>query len=688
MKKIIFALSLLLIINFQPILAYRGNLPLIKDSLIVLKPESKYYKSDLLILTMLSRYHYNKFNLNDSLSSVILKRYLETLDYNKSYFLASDIDEFSKYRTQLDDDLKTGIVQPAFNIFNTFIRRVQERDDYILSILNTEPDFTINEYYDIDRKNADWPKNTTELNNIWRKRIKNEALNEMLKGKTWKETSETLKKRYENFQKRMLQYNSEDVFQFYMNSFTEAIDPHTNYFSPITSENFEINMSLSLEGIGAQLGTDDEYTKVIEVIAGGPAFKSNLLHKDDRIIGVAQGDTGKFEDVIGWRLDNVVKKIRGPKGTVVRLQILDAERGLNSAPKEIRLVRDKIKLEEQAAKKEIIQINHDGVPYKLGVITLPSFYADYKSQQDGDRDYKTASRDVKLLLLELEYEKVDGVILDLRNNGGGSLQEAINLTGLFIKDGPVVQVKGSDGKVDVDYDQDDKIIYDGPLAVLVNRSSASASEIFAGAIQDYQRGLIIGEQTYGKGTVQNLIDLNRLNAGDTSKLGQLKLTIAKFYRITGGSTQRLGVMPDIQFPSSADSNEFRESSEPSALPYDQITPTNFKTFENLKSYIPELISLHDKRIKSSVDFQSMVEEIDDYKTQRQKKEISLNLDERKKERDQDEEKRLEILNERRQAAGLRLLKKGEVAPREDKLDDPQLKESANILADLILLTSK
>jgi carboxyl-terminal processing protease len=688
MKKIFFALSLLLIINLQTVWPEQGNVSRNSDTLIVLKPESKYQKSDLLIMTMLSRYHYNKFNLGDSLSSVILNRYLETLDYNKSYFLVSDIDEFNKYRTQLDDDLKIGMVQPAFYIYNRFIQRVQERDDYIFRILNVEPDFTVNEYYTFDRKNDGWPKDTAELNNIWHKRIKNEELNEMLRGKTWKETAEILKKRYENFQKRMLQYNSEDVFQFFMNSFTEAIDPHTNYFSPITSENFEINMSLSLEGIGAQLSTEDEYTKVVEVIAGGPAFKSNLIHKDDRIIAVAQGDTGKFEDVIGWRLDNVVKKIRGPKGTVVRLQILDAERGLNSAPKEIRLVRDKIKLEEQAAKKEIIQINQDGVPYKLGVITLPSFYADYKSQQNGDRDYQTASRDVKLLLLELEYEKVDGVILDLRNNGGGSLQEAINMTGLFIKDGPVVQVKGSDGRVDVDYDQDNGIVYDGPLAVLVNRSSASASEIFAGAIQDYQRGLIIGEQTYGKGTVQNLIDLNRLNTGDTSKLGQLKLTIAKFYRITGGSTQRLGVIPDIQFPSSADSNEFRESSEPSALPYDQITPTKFKLYENLKSYIPKLIAMHNKRIKTSVDFQSLIEEIDDYKAERQKKEISLNLEERKKERDEAEEKRLEILNERRQAAGLRLLKKGEVAPREDKLDDPQLKESANILANLILLTLK
>ena len=688
MKKILFVLSLLFIINLQTVCAGGDRLPQGSDSLFVLKPDGKYQKSDLLIMTMLSRYHYNKFNVNDSLSSVILDRYLQMLDYNKSYFLASDIEDFNKYRTQLDDDLKIGIVQPAFNIYNRFIQRIRERDNYILRILNTEPDFTINENYKFDRKDADWPKDTVELDDIWRKRIKNETLNEMLKGKTWSEATDILKKRYENFQKRMLQYNGEDVFQFYMNSFTESIDPHTNYFSPITSENFEINMSLSLEGIGAQLGTEDEYTKVVEVIAGGPAFKSNLIHKDDRIIGVAQGDTGKFEDVIGWRLDNVVKKIRGPKGTVVRLQIIDAERGLNSAPKEIRLVRDKIKLEEQAAKKEIIQINHDGIPYKLGIITLPSFYADYKAQQNGDRDYKTVSRDVKLLLLELENEKVDGVILDLRNNGGGSLQEAINMTGLFIKDGPVVQVKGSDGRVDVDYDQDNGIVYDGPLAVLVNRSSASASEIFAGAIQDYQRGLIIGEQTYGKGTVQNLIDLNRLNMGDTSKLGQLKLTIAKFYRITGGSTQRLGVIPDIQFPSSADSNEFRESSEPSSLPYDQIAPTKYNLFENLKSYIPKLIAMHNKRIKSSVDFQSLIEEIDDYKAERQRKEISLNLEERKKERDKDEEKRLEILNERRQAAGLKLLKKGEVEPKEDKLDDPQLKESANILADLILLTTK
>jgi carboxyl-terminal processing protease len=621
-------------------------------------------------MTLLSRYHYKKTNINDSLASIVLDRYLQSLDYNKSYFFADDIEGFNKYRTEIDDDLKIGRLKPVFDIYNIFIERLKERNNYIFRILQVEPDCTVDEYYEFDRKNTNWAKNEKELDELWRKRIKNEALNEMLKGKNWKETADILKKRYDNFQKRMLQLNSDDVFQFYMNSFTEAIDPHTNYFSPVTSENFQINMSNSLEGIGAQLGTEDDYTKVVEIIAGGPAFKSNLLHKDDKIIAVAQGDTGKFVDVIGWRIDDVVKKIRGPKGTVVRLQILEAELGINSTPKEIRLVRDKIKLEEQLAKKEIIQINPNGLPFKLGVITLPSFYFDYTAQQRGERDYNAAARDVKKLLLELKEEKVDGVILDLRNNGGGSLQEAIEMTGLFIKDGPVVQVKSSDGRIEVDPDLDSRILYDGPLAVLVNRASASASEIFAGAIQDYQRGLIIGEQTYGKGTVQNLIDLNRLSPGDTTKLGQLKITIAKFYRINGGSTQRLGVVPDIQFPSSIDSNEFRESAEPSSLPYDHIFPTKFDLYENLKTFIPQLIAKHDERIMNSVDFQNLIEEINDYKSERQKETVSLNLEQRKKERDDAEEKRLQRLNERRQAAGLKLLQKGEVIPREDRLDDP------------------
>ncbi len=658
------------------------------DTIVNYKPEPKHTKSDLLILSLLNRYHYNKFKLNDSLSGKILDKYLESLDYNKSYFLLSDIKEFDKYRNKLDDELKIGRLNSAYEVYNRFVQRLKERDEYIYKLLETKPDFSVDESFVFDRKNTMWASSVDELNETWRKRIKNEEINEMLRDKTWEETTSILKKRYQNFQKRMLQLNNEDVFQFYMNSFTENIDPHTNYFSPVTSDNFKISMSLSLEGIGASLQAEDDYTKVAEIIAGGPAFKSDLIHKDDKIIAVAQGDTGKFVDVIGWRLDDVVKLIRGPKGTVVRLQILEAELGNNSTPKEIRLVRDKVKIEEQAAKKEVININEDNIPFKLGVITLPSFYFDYEAQQRGETDYKNATRDVKKLLLELKDEKVDGVILDLRNNGGGSLQEAIDLTGLFIDQGPVVQVKNSDASVEVGQDRDPGEVYNGPLAVLVNRSSASASEIFAGAIQDYNRGIIIGEQTYGKGTVQNLIDLNRLSLGDSVKLGQLKVTIAKFYRVTGGSTQRLGVIPDIKFPSSADSNEFRESAEASSLQWDQIQPTKYNAFPEIKNLIPKLDAKHEERIKSSVDFQNLIEDLNDYKAERHQKEFSLNLDKRKKEKEEAEDKRLERLNERRQAAGLKLLQKGEVAPKEDKLDDPLLKESANILADLILITSK
>ncbi len=658
------------------------------DTTFTYKPEAKHSKSDLLILSILNRYHYNKFSLNDSLAGKILDNYLDALDYNKSYFLQSDIDDFNKFRIRLDDEIKIGRLNSAYEIYNRFVQRLKERDEYIFKLLETEPDFNLNETYTYDRKSTQWAKSADELNEMWRKRIKNEAINEMLRDKTWEETATILKKRYQNFQKRMLQLDNEDVFQFYMNSFTENIDPHTNYFSPVTSENFKINMSLSLEGIGASLQSEDDFTKVAEIIAGGPAFKSDLLHKDDKIIAVAQGDTGRMVDVIGWRLDDVVKLIRGPKGTIVRLQILEAELGINSTPKEIRLVRDKVKLEEQAAKKDIININENNIPFKLGVITLPSFYFDYEAQQRGETDYKNATRDVKKLLLELKDEKVDGVIIDLRNNGGGSLQEAIDLTGLFIDQGPVVQVKNSNTLVEVGEDRNAGVAYNGPLAVLVNRSSASASEIFAGAIQDYNRGIILGEQTFGKGTVQNLIDLNRLNLGDTTKLGQLKVTIAKFYRVTGGSTQRLGVIPDIKFPSSADSNEFRESSEPSSLLWDQIKPTKFDPLPSENALIASLDKKHEERIKSSVDFQNLVEEIEDYKSERHRKEFSLNLELRKKEKDDAENKRLERLNERRQAAGLKLLQKGEVAPKEDKLDDPLLKESAYILADLIVLSVK
>lgn len=653
-----------------------------------LSPESYFEKEDHLIMVLLSRYHYKKTDINDSLSSAILDRYVKTLDYNKLYFLDSDIAGFEKYRYELDDDLNKGQLQPAYDMFNVFIQRMKERQDYIHNALQKEFDFTIDESYVPDRKDAPWAKSKEELNELWRKRLKDEALREKLKGKEWAKISETLEKRYSNLEKRMLQFKSEDVFQLFMNQFTESIDPHTNYLSPITSDNFKMQMSLSLEGIGASLTTEDEYTKVMEVIPGGPAYKSKLIKVNDRIVGVAQGEDGEMVDVINKSLDDVVKLIRGPKGTLVRLQILPADAGVNAKPKEIKIVRDKVKLEEQAAKKEILTVNRDGAPYKVGVITLPAFYFDYEAQARGEKDYKSTTKDVKKLLKELKDENVDGVVIDLRNNGGGSLQEAIDLTGLFIKDGPVVQVRNADGSVEVGTDNNSEIFYDGPLAVLVNKSSASASEIFAGAIQDYKRGVIVGEQTYGKGTVQNLIDLNRFPKENGIKYGQLKVTIAKFYRVDGGSTQRRGVIPDIKFPSIIDTTEYGESSEPSALPWDRISPSHYELYTRLGNVIPELNKRHDERMKNDPVFSNLYEEIREIKEERQQKTVSLMESKRKKEQDEQEERKLKSTNERRQAEGLKLLKKGEVEPQDEKLSDPLLKETANIVTDMFFIASK
>ncbi len=687
MKKI-FVLVLIIIaanIFLARTLKYKNFLFDTPDTSATLHPLKYMSTEDEMITTILQRYHYRKFKLDDSLSNVIFNRYLKSLDNNKSYFYASDIANFDQYRYQMDNDIKDGDLKPPFKIFNVFKERIIERLNYSEKLLDKGFDFTKNENFLINREDNAWPKDTIEMNDLWRKKVKNDALSLILTGKKWDDIKTILAKRYENLRKSIMQYTDEDVFQLFENSFTESLDPHTNYMSPITSDNFKIDMSRTLTGIGAQLQTEDEYTKVADIIAGGPAFKSKLLHKGDKIVGVAQGKSGEFVDVIGWRITDVVQLIRGPKGSIVRLQIIPATESAGSPPKEITLVRDEIKLEEQSAKDKILNINNDNKNYKLGVITIPAFYSDFEAEQRGEKDYKSTTRDVKKLLDDLKKEKVQGVIIDLRNNGGGSLEEAIKLTGLFIKNGPVVQIKSSDGSIRVEDDPDSSIDYSGPLFILVNRFSASASEIFSAAIQDYGRGLIIGEETYGKGTVQNLIDLNRIMPNSGQKLGQIKLTIAKFYRINGESTQHLGVMPDIQFPSAIDPKEFGESSEPSSLPWDQIKSTEFTPFGNVKKYVPELLKEHQDRIKSNdAEWNSYIDEVNEYKDAHDKKYISLNEVIRKKEYDDQEQRRFERENELRKSLGLKLLKKGELPPTdEDQKNDPELDETGHIMADYI-----
>jgi len=655
------------------------------DTLTVIKPDNHYQIENQLITSILTRYHYKEFDINDSLSIIIFDRYLDALDNGKNYFILSDIEEFNTQKLLLDDKLFKGDIQFYYDVFNVYLKRLNERMTYVDELLNSEFDYSINENYEYDRDKSDWAKDQSELNELWRKRLKNDALTYKLNGKDWEFIQKTLKKRYKNFSQFLNQSNSEDVFQIAMNSFTQAIDPHTNYLSPVTSDNFKIDMSLSLEGIGARLQTEDDYTKVAEIIPGGPADKSGLLKADDKIIGVAQGEDGEFEDIIGWRITDAVKLIRGAKGTLVRLQILKAGSDLNAKPIEISLIREKVKLEDQAAKGSVLEIMNDEKPFRIGVIDIPKFYNDFEGQRNGDGNYKSTTKDVKNILDSLKSENVDGVIIDLREDGGGSLQEAIELTGLFIKDGPVVQVKNSEGNIDIAKDPDPSIVYDGPLAVLVNRFSASASEIFSGAIQDYGRGLIIGEQTYGKGTVQNLIDLNRLSSQKNLNLGQVKLTIAKYYRVNGGSTQNLGVVPDISYPTMIDPKDFGESSEPSALPWDEIKSADFNRYADLTKLLPEINKKHLQRISSNKDFQNLIEDIQIYKENKKKTFISLNEDIRKEEKLKEEQRKLERDEKIQTNDETELLDEEVPVIRNDK-KDYILDETAKIISDYILVS--
>ncbi|MBN1299969.1 MAG: carboxy terminal-processing peptidase [Melioribacteraceae bacterium] len=655
------------------------------DTNKVLVPESYHPRVNQVVTSILTNYHYLKTDLNDSLSAIIFDNYINTLDHSKLYFLKSDIEEFRKERFMIDDYLQIGNVQFAYKVFNRYKERLNSRIKSINNLLKKEFDYTVDEYYEPDRDSSDWSVKMSELDEIWRKRIKNDALNKKLSGDDWQKTAESLSKRYSNFHTVILQYKSEDVFQLYMNAFATAIDPHTSYFSPITSENFNISMARSLEGIGAQLTSIDGYTTIVKVIKGGPADKSNNLFENDRIVAVGQGEDGEMVDVVGWRTDDVVQLIRGDKGTTVRLEILRAEDTPDMPTTTIKLVREKVTLEDQSVSTETILLNENNNSFNLGVIKIPAFYLDFKARARGDRDYKSTTRDVKKAIVELQKQNVDGIIVDLRGNGGGSLQEAIELTGLFIEDGPVVQVKDTRGIIEVNKDPDPSIFYSGPMAVLIDRYSASASEIFSAAIQDYGRGLIIGEQTFGKGTVQNLIDLNRmLRSGDT-EFGNVKLTIAKYYRINGSSTQLKGVLPDIPYPTVTDPGEVGEASYPSAMKWDQISTSYYDRYDNFSDYLPEILERHNNRIDKDIEFQYMLEDIREYKINKEKKRFSLRESVRKVEREEAELKRKTREEERQKRSELKVVKKNEVNAGESDLGDPELEESGRILADLITL---
>ncbi len=600
---------------------------------------------------IIAREHYRRAPLDDHLSSLILDRYLDAVDSGRSYFYASDIAEFEKYRYELDDAIKAGDVEPAFVIFRRFQQRSRERMNYAIELLQKKPDFDVEESFNFDREKEPWPANAAEMNELWRKRVKNDALSLIITGKQWPEVADILRKRYEHVAKRMDQSKPEDVFEAFMNAFVLSLDPHSNYFSARNSEEYNIQMSLSYEGIGASLTLTDDYVTVIDVIAGGPAAASGKLAANDRITAVGEGTSGELVDVIGWRLDDVVQKIRGPGGTVVRLQLLPAGAAPGTAQKVVDFTRNRVSLEAQASHKAMRTVTRNGREVKIGIITVPSFYQDYDASRAGAKDFRSTTRDVQRLIGELRKDGAEALIMDLRANGGGYLPEAESLTGLFIDRGPVVQLRDTTGRIEVDDDPDPSIFYSGPLIVLVDRFSASASEIFAGAIQDYGRGLIIGQQTYGKGTVQNAHPLNYTIFGRKPELGQLNVTIGKYYRVTGESTQDRGVTPDISIPSLIDANEVGESTRDRALPWDHIEPATFKTEGDLKATASMLQKLHDDRTADSADFRYLRADITALDSVRNQKSLSLNLKTRETERKQLDASRLERENALRAAHG-------------------------------------
>lgn len=657
-----------------------------------LQPDRDQMIASLNVVELLKRHHYSKPPLDDARSRKMYAGYIKMLDPARMYFTAADIKAFDAYETQFDDLLKAGNLKPGYAIYKRQLERLDQYLDYALGVLNTgvdKIDFTVEESFETDREKASWAKDEAALQDLWRKRLKDEVLRLKIANKEPKAIQTLLVKRYKNQQKRLQQTRSEDVFQAYINAFAQTYDPHTTYLSPDNAENFDINMKLSLEGIGAMLQGDNEHVKIVRLIPAGPAEKSKLVAPADKIIAVGQGKK-ELVDVIGWRLDEVVKLIRGPKGSQVRLEIIPASNAPNDqTSKTVTITREAVKLEEQAAKKSILNLTQDGRDFKLGVIEIPAFYLDFKAYRSGDPEYKSTTRDVKRLITELQAEKVEGIVIDLRNNGGGSLQEATELTGLFIEQGPTVLVRNSDGRIDVLADEQKGAFYKGPLTVLVNRLSASASEIFAGAMQDYHRALIIGGQTFGKGTVQTIQPLNH---------GELKLTLAKFYRVSGQSTQHQGVIPDISYPADMDINEIGESALPEAMPWDSIKPALKAPNDPFKPFIAELKSRHDARTDNDPDFVFSRARLALTQRLMQDTVVSLNETERRAQYAKIEQKQLDIENARREKKGEEQLKTLIKDDEEDHVaaaaeldkkikpeDDAYLAETGRILLDLLSL---
>ena len=637
-----------------------------------LEPEMEHRYASSIATRFLTNYHYKRTRLDDDLSSEIFDTYFKQLDPNKIYFLASDVESFERYRTSLDDALRHSDLLPAYEIYNVYADRVRERVEFAHERVKQPFDFTVDEQYQYDREDEPWATTTGQLDELWRQRVKNDYLRLLLTDKEPEAIVETLTERYDNLDRRINELNTEDVFQFFMNAFATSIEPHTAYLSARTSENFEISMKLSLEGIGALLGRVNEYTTISSVVPGGPADQDGRLKAGDRITAVGQGNDGKMVDVIGWRIDDVVDLIRGPKDTVVRLDVLSEDVSVSSPPELIEIVRNEVKLEEQAAKSELIEVPVDGSEdkvVKIGVIDLPVFYIDFNGRAQNKPDYRSSTRDVRRLIGELEEQGVAGIIIDLRNNGGGSLLEATTLTGLFIDTGPVVQVRNSSGRISLEEDIDPGMAWEGPLAVMVNRYSASASEIFAAAIQDYGRGVVIGEPTFGKGTVQSLLDLDDYAPSDKPGMGQLKITMAQFFRINGGSTQNLGVEPDIRFPSFGDPQEYGERSMDNALPWSSIDPARYQASGDLSQLVAVADSRYRDRILDDEEFGWLRSDIDSYNEHANETSVSLLESKGRELIKEDEERKAERKAKQNAAGGPLLDEENEVLAQNPELGD-------------------
>jgi carboxyl-terminal processing protease len=654
-----------------------------------LAPQTEHRFATRWATRIINAYHYGD-KREAGLSERMFDQYLDLLDGNRLYFTAADVDDLKRYRPHVHESLRAENLEPAFDIFTRYLKRVNERTEYALGLLESGFDFTVDEEYRYDRTELGWAESTEALDEVWRKRVKNDWLMLKLADQTDEEIAETLNQRYSNLNRRINEFNSEDVFQFFMNAYTRSIEPHSAYLSPRSVDNFEISMRLSLDGIGAMLQRETEYTTIMEIVPGGPADLDGRLGAGDRIVAVAQGDE-EFVDVIGWRLDDVVSLIRGERDTVVRLEVLPADTGLSGPPQIIDITRDEVKLEEQAAYSEVIEVPQgEGDIRRIGVINLPVFYVDFQGRARNEPNYRSSTRDTRRLINELVEDGIDGLVIDLRGNGGGALVEATTLTGLFIDEGPVVQVRDSQGRVNLERDREPGMAWDGPLAVLVDRRSASASEIFAAAIQDYGRGVVIGETTFGKGTVQNLIDLDEFSNSDDARFGQIKLTMAQFYRVNGGSTQRKGVIPDIILPTAGDPEEIGESALENALPWGEIEPTEFTRFARLDPLVELARQRHQQRLATDEELQGLLAEIEQWEEESSKGSISLLESDRRARMEREEKRRADRYAMAESATeegsvdeAVDASEEGEAA--EDDSRDLYLIETARILSDLIEL---